>query len=255
MTKIPDFPSMQGIGRRTHDPLKGRGPAGKPFSWSYSKLKNYETCPKRHYHVDLVRDFREEESEALLWGNQVHERLARIVANGGMRPDDIPAAHDHIEYMRVMAKVPGVRLITEGKYAVTEGFTLEDIKPVDWFDKRAWFRSIADVAVLGDKTAFAADWKTGKVLDDSVQLALMAVCIFVHHPNIMEVTTRYIWLKEDAITEEVFERGDVTAIMTRLAPRIQALKTAHETQTYNPKPGYLCRRYCPVTSCPHHGKG
>jgi hypothetical protein len=250
MSKIPDFPSMQGIGRRTRDPLRGRGTAAKSFAWSYSRMKNFETCPKRHYHVDIARDFREEEGEALLWGNEVHERLARILSHGGMRPDDMPATHEHLEYIQTMAKAPGARLVVEGKYAITE-----DLQPVDYFDRRVWFRSIADAAVIGRKLAFAADWKTGKIVDDSVQLALMAVCLFIHHPEIETVVTRYIWLKEDAITEEVFERSDVPLIMTRLAPRIAALKQAHETNTYDPKPGFLCRRYCPVTICPHHGKG
>src|ERR1700730_9026545 len=49
----------------------------KPFAWSYSKLKNYETCPKRHVHVHIARDVQEEESEALKWGNHVHDSFAR----------------------------------------------------------------------------------------------------------------------------------------------------------------------------------
>ena len=41
----------------------------KPFAWSYSRLKNFEVCPKRHFHVDIAKDFREEEGESLVWGN------------------------------------------------------------------------------------------------------------------------------------------------------------------------------------------
>ena len=35
----------------------------KPFSWSYSRLKNYEACPKKHYHLDIKKDLPPEESE------------------------------------------------------------------------------------------------------------------------------------------------------------------------------------------------
>ena len=48
----------------------------KPFAWSYSKLKNFEVCPKRHYNVDVIKAFKEEEGEALQWGNAVHKALA-----------------------------------------------------------------------------------------------------------------------------------------------------------------------------------
>ena len=36
----------------------------KAFSWSYTKLKNYETCPKRHFHYDVRKDIKEPEGEA-----------------------------------------------------------------------------------------------------------------------------------------------------------------------------------------------
>jgi hypothetical protein len=51
----------------------------KSFAWSYSKLKNFETCPKRHWHLDIQRDIKEPEGEALLWGNAVHKALAERV--------------------------------------------------------------------------------------------------------------------------------------------------------------------------------
>ena len=36
----------------------------KSFAWSYSKLKNFETCPKRSWHLDVARDIKEPEGEA-----------------------------------------------------------------------------------------------------------------------------------------------------------------------------------------------
>jgi spore coat polysaccharide biosynthesis protein SpsF (cytidylyltransferase family) len=50
----------------------------KPFAWSYSKLKNYEVCPKRHWHVDVKKDFKEAESEALKQGNLVHKLFENL---------------------------------------------------------------------------------------------------------------------------------------------------------------------------------
>ena len=53
----------------------------KAFAWSYSRLKNFESCPKRHYHVDVVKDVREEESEQLKWGNALHDAFAKRQAH------------------------------------------------------------------------------------------------------------------------------------------------------------------------------
>ena len=33
------------------------------------------------------------------------------------------------------------------------------------------------------------------------------------------------------------------------------MEEAYRTTTYPPKPSGLCSSYCPVTSCPYHGKG
>ena len=44
-----------------------------------------------------------------------------------------------------------------------------------------WYRGIADVLKIAGSVALAVDWKTGKVIDDAPQLALLAACIFAHH--------------------------------------------------------------------------
>jgi len=69
-------------------------PAGpKPFAWSYSKLKNFEVCPKRHYNVDVIKSFKEEEGEALVWGNMVHKALAdRCVVGKGVAAGQLETA-------------------------------------------------------------------------------------------------------------------------------------------------------------------
>lgn len=101
--------------------------------------------------------------------------------------------------------------------------------------------------------ALVADWKTGKILEDSVQLALMAQCVFAHHPEVQRVRSEFIWLKEDATTRADFSREDMVKLWVSLNPRIAALEHAHNTTTYPAKPGSLCRRWCPVKACPHHG--
>jgi len=232
-------------------------PKPKPFAWSYSKLKNFEVCPKRHYNVDIAKTFKEEEGEALQWGNIVHKALADRC---GMARTPLP--HTMQGYEKWCERVTSVgkhrtTILTEQQLAIDENFG-----PTKWFAtdaKRAgqsepWYRGIADVLKVTHNVALAVDWKTGKVIDDAPQLALLAACIFAHYPSIIKVRSEFIWLKEDASTRKDFERDKMAAIWKSLWPRIEALKLAHETSNYPAKPGFLCRRYCPVTSCSHHGE-
>jgi hypothetical protein len=233
-------------------------PKPKPFAWSYSKLKNFEVCPKRHYNVDVIKSFKEEEGEALVWGNMVHKALADRCRDGTPLPKTMAG------YEKWAARVTSVGngplapyILTEQQLAIDENFG-----PTKWFATDAkrsgqaepWYRGIADVLKIAGPVALAVDWKTGKVIDDAPQLALLAACIFAHHPEVMKVRSEFIWLKEDASTRKDFERAGMAAIWKGLWPRIEALKRAYETSDYPPKPGYLCRRYCPVATCPHHGE-
>ena len=232
-------------------------PKPKPFSWSYSRLKNFEVCPKRHYNVDIIKAFKEEEGEALQWGNAVHKALAMRCG-----PSEVALPHTMNGYEKWAARVTSGSNHTiwvEQQLAIDENFG-----PTKWFAndaKRAgqnepWLRCIADVLKISasGKSALAVDWKTGKIIDDAPQLALLASCIFAHHPDILKVRSEFIWLKEEASTRKDFLRTDMANIWKGLWPRIEALKRAHETSDYPPKPGFLCRRYCPVTSCVHHGE-
>jgi hypothetical protein len=99
------------------------------------------------------------------------------------------------------------------------------------------------------------DWKTGKILEDSVQLMLVAQALFSHFPQLQRVGTEFVWLKDDATSPEVFDRAEVAREWAGLLPRVSGMEIASTTMTYPPKPGHLCKKYCPVASCPFHGKG
>lgn len=218
---------------------------GKAFSWSYSKLKNFESCPKRHYEVDVAKSVKEDESEQLKWGNQLHDALAKRLGK------KIPLPATMIEFEDMVAKlerVPG-EVRVECKYAINADFS-----PVDWFSKDAWYRAIADVLIVNGAVALAIDYKTGKVLEDSVQLALMASCIFAHFPQVQAIRTEFFWLKEDATSRDDFRRNDMVEVWRGLWPRIENLKSAYANMNFPPKPGNLCKRWCPVVACPYHGK-
>lgn len=217
----------------------------KPFAWSYSKLKNFESCPKRHWHVDIKRDIKEPEGEALLWGNAVHKALADRVEKGTPLPKTMADYEKWAE--RIL--VGGGRVLVEQKLAITK-----DFGPTSWFGDDAWYRGIGDVIKIVGPVALIVDYKTGKILEDGSQLALMAACVFAHHPEVRKVRSEFVWLKEDATTRADFERSAMASFWRNIWPRIEMLEQAQATTSYPPKPGALCRRWCPVTVCPHHGE-
>lgn len=232
----------------------------KEWSWSYSKKKNRDTCPKRHYEVDIAKNFTDT-SKQLLWGNEVHRALAAAVLHArgipsvGSGRDKVTAAplpetmKDYQKWVDLIATDTG-QVYVERKYAITRKF-----EKADWFDDTVWYRGICDLLSITGDTATALDWKTGgKVQHDSIQLMLMATCIFVHHPEVQKVKTRFMWLQHECSTPDVFLRATIMKDWTTLLPEINQMEQDAKAMHYPPKPGYLCRRYCPVTSCPHHGK-
>jgi hypothetical protein len=233
-------------------------PQKKSFTWSYSRLKNFETCPKRHWHIDVLpkdhpQKVTEPESEALQYGNLVHTIMAQYISRGTVMPPVHepklkPFADAVFTVKGKDVRGYGAKVEVEQKYAITR-----DFGPTGYFDKDVWFRGIGDVIWTLGPVAYIGDWKSGKIVEDSQQLALMAACMFAHHPQIQKVKAEFIWLKEEATTAAEIHRQDMPGIWNNLWPRIAALETAYSTTSYPAKPGGLCRRWCPVTQCPHNG--
>jgi hypothetical protein len=216
----------------------------KSFSWSYSKLKNYDTCPKRHYEIDIAKSF-QDSGEALVWGNQVHDAFAKRLTTNAVLPDGM---QEYEKWVDSIAAGSG-ELLVEQKFALTR-----DFQPTEWFGPRAWFRGICDALRLDKELAIAVDWKTGKMKHDPTQLMLMTACIFAHHPDVQLVESRFVWLQEDAMTRERYTRKDIANEWLGVLPRVEDLEDAAINLNYPPKPGKLCFKWCPVVSCPFHGK-
>lgn len=218
----------------------------KKFSWSYSKIKNWRTCPKRYYLIDVTKKYKEPEGPALKWGNDVHKAFQRRVGGG------IPFPEDMAEFEEAAARLAAF----DGTIMVEQQLAIrEDLSPCEWFAKDAWFRSIADYLGIKGPVALAIDYKTGKIIEDSEQLALMAECIFAHYPDVQAVRAEFWWLKDDAATKEVFYRKDRKKTWAKMLPEVNQLRAAHDATDFPANPCGLCRKHCVVTECPHNGVG
>lgn len=217
----------------------------KAFSWSYSKLKNFRTCPRRYHLIDVEKKYQEDFSgEHLAWGKQVHKAFEDRIGKGIA----FPAGMEGFEEAAArLARAPG-RIMVEQQMAIAK-----DLSPRGWFDKDVWFRSIADYLCINGPVALAIDYKTGKILEDSEQLALMAECVFAHYPEVQAVRTEFWWLKDEAATREDFLRANRKETWRKVLPDVLTLQKAHETMAFPPRSSGLCRRHCIVTECEHHG--
>lgn len=220
----------------------------KPFAWSYSRLKNFRTCPRRHNHIDLLKDVPQPKSPELDEGEAIHLAFQRRVEKGLPMPTKFKNLSDWGDEL-VKVYHPNQKIYCEQQMALTR-----DGRPCDWFAKDVWFRIKVDHLKLFPwklKTAaLVIDFKTGVPKDDLVQLALYAWVIFSTYPDVEAVRAEYWWTKVKDKTTEIFTRDDIDQLWEGdLLPELMAMEQAYVTQTFPPKRNGLCKEYCNVTSC------
>ena len=214
------------------------------IQWSISALTSYETCPRRHYLTRIVKAVVEPPSEPILWGLKVHKALEARLKNTAPLPPYLETYEGMVS--RILAR-PGKRLI-EGKLCIDANF-----QPTDWRSRSAWCRGVVDVGIIGTKTAFVGDWKTGKQKPEPDQMELMAAMAFSHYPYLEEITTTFIWLKDKKLDTNVFTRTQVGDIWGKFLPRVERMERARQLNKWPPKPSGLCGKWCPVNreNCEH----
>lgn len=222
-------------------------PTRNKVAWSYSRLTSFETCPKKFWHLSVKKDVFEPESEAMRYGKKVHKALELRVGKGKPLPLDLRYLEG---YAKQLADAVGEKL-TEQQLAIDENF-----EPCSWFSKQTWCRAILDLSIVSPPHAVVLDYKTGKISDDFTQLRLAGVMLLLHMPEIQTVDLGYLWTKDKQLTkaEQKLHRDDIKSVIADLMPRIKKYQRAHENNEFPPRPSGLCKRYCPVTKCPHHGE-
>lgn len=220
--------------------------ATKPWTWSYSKLKNFETCPKRHWHYDIQKDVVEPETPELAEGNALHNAFAKYLSKGTSLPMGMGM---HVKMLDRIKAAPGQTAV-EQKLAITS-----DFQPCGYFDPRVWFRTIVDCGKITSGVATIFDWKTGKPKEDPTQLQLMAATVFAHQSEVQRVKSALVFVYHNTIIPAEFTRDGLAEIWGEILPRVRAVQQAGATHNFPPTPSGLCKRYCAVTVCPYHGRG
>jgi len=217
-------------------------------AWSFSRLKNFEQCPKKFWHLMVRKDVIEQTNETLTYGNEVHKALELRVKKG----KELPLHLSHLERYAAKFADPAPKpdsILTEQQLAINE-----NMEPVGWFDHDVWVRSIIDYLAINGSDALIVDYKTGKLQDDFTQIKLAAVMLMLHRPKIDTVGVVYWWTKERKITRDYVAREDMQEIWNELLPRVDRYNRAFVGEEFPARQNYLCKNYCPIKQCKYNGE-
>ncbi len=219
------------------------------ITWSYSSLKTFEQCPKKYYHLKVVKDVKDEGSEATLYGQELHKAAEDYLKEGKPIPPKFGYVQDTVDAIK---KIPGEKHC-ELKLGVRKTDT--GYEPCGFFDKDVWWRGIGDVIVVQDELAFSLDYKTSKNAKyaDLKQLDILAAALFTHFPQIKKIKSAlaFVVSNEFVHKEHFAEMRD--SYFAAFEPDLDRLATAQETGVWNTNTGPLCK-FCPVVSCEHNRK-
>lgn len=216
---------------------------GKPFSWSYSALTDYEGCPARFAAKRFYCTTVEPPTEQTIWGERVHKAFEERIRDGKLFPEDFPTIYE--SWARVLEKLPGEKFF-ERKFAVRK-----NDYPCDFFDADVCGRGIIDLLVIDGDTAVIIDYKTGKKKDDETQLNLFAWFVVNEFDDrVKKIKSRYIWLKGNSTTGKELGYLDAKMVINQMAPRIEAMERAWNEENFPMCPSGLCG-WCSNDSCIH----
>lgn len=214
-------------------------------AYSFSALKSFQTCPKKHWHTKIQKDFPETGGEALLEGKRIHKALEKRVMYGQNLPPDLR----HLDALcQKFMDAPGEKQ-AEVKLAINH-----DYQPVAFFAKDVFFRAVLDLAITNGGSAVLVDWKTGNRIDDDfTQLRIGAAMLMQSMPEITSAKLAFIYTSAGQVLPDSFEREDIPAAWNAVLPTVEAMEQAAATSDYPAIQGGLCKRYCPVHTCIHNG--
>ena len=206
-------------------------------AWTYSQIDSFESCPRKYFHLKVLRDIKEPPTEATIWGEKVHTAMEYRIKEGTPLPEGMT------QWEGIAAKfeaLPGDKHC-ELQMAVDKNF-----QPAEWGN--AWSRGIADLLVIHGDQAGIFDYKTGK-RKLTEQLQLYAGYTFAKYPQVNYVTTGFVWMRDKKIDKAKFHRDEVPAIWREFLPRVRKLESAYERDAWPCRPSGLCRGWCPVKTC------
>jgi len=218
----------------------------KPIVWSFSSLKTFQQCPRKYYHTKILKDVREPDTVATLYGKSAHTVAEEYIRDGVPVPPQF-------EYMKAMLDqlnaIPGEKLCE-----VMLGLT-KDLEPCEFHADDVWWHGIADLVVLDEENGIAhsVDYKTSKSARyaDVKQLDLVAAAIFAKYPKIKTIKSALLFVVSKDFVKAKHHAEMKEKYLEKPALDVARIEAARENGVWNPISGPLCR-FCSIKTCEHN---
>ena len=218
----------------------------KPIVWSFSSLKTFQQCPRKYYHTKILKDVREPDTVATLYGKTAHTVAEEYIRDGVPVPPQF-------EYMKAMLDqlnaIPGEKLCE-----VMLGLT-KDLEPCEFHADDVWWHGIADLVVLDEENGIAhsVDYKTSKSARyaDVKQLDLVAAAIFAKYPKIKTIKSALLFVVSKEFVKAKHHAEMKEKYLEKPALDVARIEAARENGVWNPISGPLCR-FCSIKTCEHN---
>lgn len=228
------------------------------ISLSWSRLSDYNQCPRKFRLKYIDKVFKEEEKSIHLQkGAELHKQLEDYVlarlGHGQMPIGFAPQVQQTIPIIDGFF-ASGYQVYPEAQVSAGRNW-----QPLEWFDKSTMYRAIWDVIAIKD-TVFIGDYKSGKVYDygkDYGQLHLSGAIALHRFPDKPAVDVAYLYIEHKHTVsfriyrDEAYRRKpeDVHLSMVQTHFENEFEKVQKDTE-FKPTPNEFCK-WCPAnkTQC------
>ena len=217
------------------------------YTWSYSSMSTFQQCPRKYYRLKVVKDIKEPEAEHLIYGTEVHKAAEEYVRDGKAIPE---------KYAYIKPQVDALMQIEGDKHCEIKMGLTKELDACEFFDPKVWWRGIADLLIVKGNDCFLIDYKTGKSAQyaDTKQLELLSLAVFRHFPEVKRIKAGLLFVVSKEFIQSEYALDGQRDGWTYWIGETGRLESCYENDTWNPKPNFTCRKYCPVTDCEHNGK-
>ena len=224
-------------------------------AWSYSSISTFKQCPKKYYHLRVLKDVKDDISAALVYGREAHQAAEHYIKEGTPLPQSFSFMQDILDAFDAIEgeKHCEIRFGVKRSFSTARPAPDLDYEPCKFFDDDVWWRGIADLLITNGTKGYLVDYKTGKNARyaDTKQLDLLAAATFTHYPEIETLKSALVYVVSNDFINKEHKAELRDSYFATFDPELERLTGAEETGVWNAISGPLCR-FCPVLTCEHN---
>lgn len=214
--------------------------------WSFSSLKTFQQCPRKYYRTKILKDIKEPDTQATLYGKSVHTAAEEFIRDGTPVPE---------QFSYIAPMLETLKNIEGEKHCELRLGLTKQLEPCGFSAKNVWWHGIADLVIINEpkQIAYSMDYKTSKSARyaDVKQLDLVAVGIFKHFPNIVRVKSALAFVVSKEFVKAEHHVEMVPKYIEKPAQDVARIEAAIDNGVWNPVQGPLCK-FCAVCDCEYN---